>query len=297
MVSFSAIGLGAVNGRPEPAVVQFVRRILRSRTGTAGVVLFFFVVLAALFGFLIRPHDPTAVVGLPYEPPSGDAWLGTDQLGRDVLSRVLSGGTTLLLSSLLAAFSAYLVGVSIGVFAGYAGGRIDFAVIAVIDILLSVPPLIFIFVLLAGSGPNFTVVTVGIAVVLMPGVVRIARAAAREVVTNEFVEAAVARGESSRFIVLRELLPNLWTPLMADFGIRISYSVGIYAGLAFLGFGRQPPAADWGTMINENRLGFFQNPWAVVASAALIAALTISVNLVGDAYARSLGRSVGDDYV
>ena len=104
---------------------------------------------------------------------------------------------------------------------------------------------------------------------------------------------AVARGESSRFIIWRELLPNLWTPLLADFGIRIGYAVGTYAALAFLGFGRQPPAADWGAMISENQTGFLQNPWAVVAPAALIAALTVSVNLVADAYVRSLGRSEG----
>lgn len=294
MVSILRLERDAVDGRPERVVTLFLRRILRSRTGAMGLTLLFLVVLIALLGSLVRPEDPSAIVGPPYQSPSDQAWLGTDTLGRDVLSRLLSGGTTLLLASLLAAFSAYVVGVSMGLIAGYAGGRIDVGLIAVVDVILSIPPIVLVFVLLTGGGTGFALVTASIAVVLVPGVARIARAATREVVTSEFVEAAVARGESWRFVVWRELLPNLWTPLLADFGIRIAYAVGLYSALAFLGFGRQPPAADWGLMINENRNGFLQQPWAVVAPALLIAALTVAVNLIADSYARSLGRSAGD---
>lgn len=280
--------------RPAPGIMQFARRVVRSRTGIIGLTLLMLVMAVALAGPHLRPDDPTAIVGLPYEPPSGKAWLGTDALGRDVLSRLLSGGMTLLAASLLAALSAYAVGVVIGLVAGYAGGAIDLAVVGTLDTLLSIPPIILVFVLLTGSGASFTVVTLGIALVLIPGVARIARAATREIVSSEFVEAAVARGESWRFTIGRELLPNLWTPLLADFGIRIAYAVGMYAALAFLGFGSQPPTPDWGTMISENRNGFLQQPWAVVSPAVLIAVLTVAVNMISDSYARSLGRSAGD---
>jgi peptide/nickel transport system permease protein len=271
---------------------RVLTRILSSTSGKVGVALILLLIAVALIGPFVRPHDPAEVIAPPFQPPSGEALLGTDQLGRDVLSRVLVGGVRLLAVSTTAAVLAYLIGVSIGMVAGFRKGGFDLAAIAAVDVLLSIPPIIFVLVLLTGAGSKIWIVTLGIVVVLVPGVTRISRTVTRDVATSEFVEAAVARGEGLVSIVTRELLPNLWTPLLADFGIRLAYAVILYSSLAFLGFGVQPPAADWGAMINENRPGIIQQPWAVVVPAIAIAALTIGVNLVADAYARTMGRSV-----
>ncbi|KHK99048.1 hypothetical protein LK09_08020 [Microbacterium mangrovi] len=272
-------------------MVQFFSQIVRSKTGIAGLSLLGLVLLIAILGPVVRPYDPTKIVGAPFSLPGAAHWLGTDTVGRDVFSRVLAGGTIPILVATAATLAAYIVGVCVGITAGYVRGRTDFFIIGALDVLMSVPPIILIFVLLTGGGTDLWLVAVGIAIVLMPGVARITRAATREIVSNEYVEAAVARGESRWFIIWRELLPNLWSPLLADFGIRIAYAVGIYAGIAFLGFGPQPPTPDWGVMINENRSGFLIQPWAVISPAILIAALTVSVNWVADAYVRGIGRS------
>jgi peptide/nickel transport system permease protein len=268
-----------------------VRSALRSGTGLAGTVIVALVVLLAFVGPLVAPHGLNEIVGLPLQSPRHGLPFGTDTLGRDALSRFLYGGKTLVVISVLATLLAYAVGTCAGLAAGHRRGPFDLAVIGASDLLLSFPPIVFVLVLLAALGPRLWVVTLGIAVIHVPRVVRIVRTVAIEVSTREFVEAAISQGEGTLTILRRDILPNTWTPILADFGIRLSGSVWLFASLSFLGLGAAPPASDWGLMISENRIGLMIQPWVVLFPAITIALLTIGVSLLADAINRNIGRS------
>jgi ABC-type dipeptide/oligopeptide/nickel transport system permease subunit len=255
------------------------------------VTLLVAVVVLALLGPLIAPHSPDEPIGIPLTGPGGDALLGTDFLGRDVLSRVLWGGRTVLLYAGTATLLAYLLGGAAGLLAGYDRSHTDNVLMRSADVMISFPPLIFLLVLATGAGANAWVLVIGVALVQAPLVARIVRTATAEQSVRGFVEAAVARGESTWSIVRRELFPNVLPTIAADVGLRFTYSIILVASVTFLGLGLQPPAADWALMISENRTGLDLNPYVILAPALLIALLTIAVNLVGDAVARTLGSS------
>ncbi|MBS1843629.1 MAG: ABC transporter permease [Actinobacteria bacterium] len=291
----SEIALGvdpADIGRAPSSLRVFVGGVLRSWGGRIGVAILLLLVLVAVIGPLVRPHSPDAVIGIPFQPPGGGAPLGTDILGRDVFSRVLSGGWLLLAVAVSSTVVAYLVGGTLGIWAGYRRGRpIDLGTVVVSDTFISIPPIVFALILVAGLGAGAIVVAAAITAVQIPPVIRLVRSFALTVTQTEYVEAAVARGERTPAILRREILPNLWPLIMADFGIRLAYSVILFASLSFLGFGQAPPAADWGLMISENRGGIVIQPWAVLVPVFAIAALAIGTNLAGDAFARSVSRS------
>jgi ABC-type dipeptide/oligopeptide/nickel transport system permease subunit len=249
------------------------------------------VVGIALFGPFFAPEPPDRPVGVPFDRPSGEALLGTDFLGRDVLSRLLWGGRSVLGLAGLATLLAYAGGTAIGLAAGYSRSLLDPLLMRSADVLLSFPALLFMLVLVTGAGTSRATLVIGVAVVQMPLVARLVRTATLEQSVRGFVEAAVARGERTTAILRREILPNILSPITADAGLRFTYSIILVASVNFLGLGLQPPAADWGLLISENRSGLTLNPYAVLAPALLIALLTISVNLTGDAIARSLGVS------
>jgi peptide/nickel transport system permease protein len=287
-----AVALAGEVGRAPSSLRAFAAGVLRSWGGRVGVAILLALVAVALLGPLVRPHPPDAVVGTPFQAPGGSAPLGTDILGRDVLSRVLSGGWLLLAIALGSTVTAYLLGGSLGLWAGYRRGRpVDLGTVAVSDTFISIPPIVFALILVAGLGSGALVVAVAITAVQIPPVIRLVRSFSLTVARSEYVEAAVARGERTGAILRREILPNLWPLIMADFGIRLSYSVILFASLSFLGFGQAPPAADWGLMISENRAGIQIQPLAVLVPVAAIAALAVGTNLAGDAFARSVGRS------
>jgi peptide/nickel transport system permease protein len=269
-----------------------IRGSLSSRSGIAGVVLLALLLALALLGPLFAPYSTTQVVGLPLDGPTGAHPFGTDSLGRDALSRFLAGGRTLLAVAFLATALAYVVGISVGMAAGYRKGGVDLAMVGVVDLVISFPPIVLVLLLVAGAGTGLAIVTLAIAAVHAPRVVRVVRAVTLDVSTQEFVEAAVARGERVASILWRDVLPNIWTPVLADFGIRLSGSVILFASLSYLGLGPSPPAADWGLMISENRAGLIVQPWVVVPPAVAIALLTVAVNLAADAVARSVGRTI-----
>jgi peptide/nickel transport system permease protein len=269
------------------------RRLLftRTPTGLLGSVLLLTVLALALFGPLLAPHAPDEPVGIPLTGPAEGQPLGTDFLGRDVLSRVLWGGRSVLSLAGAATLLAYLVGGSIGLFAGYDRRLLDGALMRGADVLLSVPPLIVLLVLATGAGTSRTILVVGVALVQAPLVARVVRTATLEQSVRGFVEAAVARGERTTAILRREILPNVVPAIAADAGLRFTYSILLVASVNFLGLGLQPPAADWALIISENRSGLDLNPYVILVPALLIACLTIGLNLVGDAVARTLGRS------
>lgn len=256
-----------------------------------GLVLMVAMLLIAFVGPAVSPHDPAEVVGIPFAKPGNGLLLGADFLGRDALSRFLHGGRTVVIVAFLATGLAYVVGTVIGMSAGLLRGRFDAVTLALADIAIAFPPLIFVLMLVAGAGSSIGIAIVGIAFVHLPRIVRIVRTVTREIAAREYVEAAIANGERTSYILVREILPNTWTPIMADFGLRITGSIIVFASLSFLGVGASPPAADWGLMISENRVGLLRQPAVVLVPAAGIALLSIGVNLVADGIARTVGRS------
>ena len=266
-------------------------RFPRSLSGAIGVGIVAFVLVVALFGPYLAPHDPTAPIGSPLSGPSSQAWLGTDFLGRDVLSRLLYGGRSVIGFAAAATVLAYAVGLTIGLIAGYTRSLVDPVLMRTVDVMLAFPPLLFLLVLIAGAGTGMAVLVIGVAAIQAPGISRIVRTATLEVSTRGYVEAGIARGERAFAVIGREVLPNILAPVLVDAGLRFTYSILIIASVNFLGLGLQPPNSDWALMISENRTYIQLNPWAVLAPAAMIGLLTIGINLTGDAIARSLGRS------
>lgn len=245
------------------------------------------VVAVAVLGPLLTPYDPNETLGATYAPPDADHLLGTDSLGRDVISRVLDGGHTVLLYASIATLSAYVLGLAIGMFAGYSRGRVDQLLMRLVDVALAFPSLVFILLLAAAFGRGITSIVWATALIQATAIARVVRTATLEQSVRGFVEAAVARGERTFSILVREILPNISGTLAADIGIRFTWSVLLIASVNFLGLGLQPPAADWGLMISENRGGMILNPLSIVAPAAILGLLTVSINLIADAVSRS----------
>lgn len=266
-------------------------RWLRTPEGAIGAGLLLLVIAIAVFGPFLAPNPPDEPVGIPLTGPSDGLPLGTDFLGRDVLSRVLWGGRSVFVLAGAATLLAYLIGATVGLIAGHNRRWVDAFFMRGADVALSFPPMIFLLVLATGLGTSVTVLIVGVALVQAPLIARIVRTATAEQAVRGFVEAAVARGERTTSIVRRELLPNVVPTIAADIGLRFTYSIILVASVNFLGLGLQPPSSDWSLMISENRTGLDLNPIVILVPAALIALLTIAVNLVGDAVSRSLGRS------
>lgn len=266
-------------------------RFLRTREGIVGLAMLLFVLGVALIGPLVAPHPLAAPIGAPGSGPSRIAPLGTDFLGRDVLSRVLHGGLPVLSLSVITIFLTYLIGIAIGMTAGLSRSLVDPILMRAVDIFITFPPLLLLLLLIGGGGSAAWLLVLGIVLVLFPGVARIVRTATLEVSTRSYIEAALIRGENTFAIMHREILPNIVPSILADFGVRFSSAIILAASINFLGLGSQPPAANWGLMVAENRAIISTNIWSVLVPAALLALLTISVNVLGDAYVRSLGRS------
>jgi peptide/nickel transport system permease protein len=267
-------------GRPPPAW----RAVLGSNQGRIGVGIGAIVLFVIIFGRFFTPYPPNLVgVGGATTNPSSEHLLGTDALGRDTLSRLLVGGTTIILIPLIAVGLAWVIGGTLGMLGAYKGGRIDGLITRGFDLLLSLPPLLIVLVAIAALGTSNLVLVITIMLVYLPRMGRLVRGAAQGVITNEYVAAAQARGERTRAILFREVLPNILAPTTADFALRITYGVIFVATLNFLGLGVQPPNADWGVMVSEGR-GFINiAPVATLAPAGAIALLSIALNLIADA--------------
>ncbi|GAA1943660.1 ATP-binding cassette domain-containing protein [Kitasatospora viridis] len=264
-------------------------RIPRWRTLLAGGALLA-VVLLALLGPVLAPHPPGEVLDMPYAPAGGAAPLGTDHLGADVLSRFLAGGRSLVLLSLAALAAGYGIGGTAGMAAALRGGRLDRAVRWSADVLLSLPALLLLSLTVVALGRGALGVGAAAAVVLLPEIVRLVRAATLQALQHDYVEAAAARGEGTAYLLFREVLPNLAPVLAADAAVRFVGAVFVVATAGFLGYGAQPPAADWGLMILENRDGLALQPLAVAVPAIGVLALLLSANLLVDAAFPAVAR-------
>ena len=261
-------------------------RSLSRWPGRLALAAFGLIVAMVLIGPYLAPHGPDSLVGIPYSGPGGRALLGTDALGRDVLSRVLDGGRSLVLVAVAATAAAYLIGAAAGLLAGYTRSLVDPVVMRVVDLVIAFPPILLLLVLASGAGHSLVGLTLGIAVVQFPGVARITRSASLQASVRGYVEAATARGEPTAHVLFREILPNIRTTLVADAGTRLTISILLVAALSFLGFGERPPAPDWASMISENQSGLALNPWAALAPALVIAILTVSLNVLADGVVR-----------
>jgi peptide/nickel transport system permease protein len=261
---------------------------LGSARSKVGVALVGFVLLLALVGPLAAPHAPDAVVGIPFSSPSGKFLLGTDYLGHDVLSRVLWGGRTVVWMSFAAATLGVALGVAVGLLAGYSRSLVDDVLMRVMDVLLAFPQVVFVLLFVSLLGPKLWLIVLLIALSWMPQVARVARGVTLGVVDREFVQAAEAIGLRRRRILTREILPNVTTPLLVEYGLRLTWSIAIVAAISFLGFGIQPPNANWGLMINENRQGLLLQPWPVVVPGLCIALFAIGTNFVAEGISRAI---------
>ena len=270
---------------------QWRRALVAGTAGKLGIVLLLVGGAVAIIGPYVAPHSPTALVGLPLDSPSREHLLGTDQLGRDVLSRVLNGGRSVLILATLAVIVTFIVGGPLGMLAGYRGGKLDTALSRVADVMMSIPPLILvlIFIFVVGSSNLSIVVLTGL--VTAPRVFRIIRGATQAVAEQDFILAARARGEGTGAIISRELLPNVTGPLLTEAAIRLNFSIMFIATLNFLGLGVQPPSSDWGLMVSEGRVYLGQAPLISVTPALAIAVLTIGINLVSDQIGVYLARN------
>ncbi len=265
-----------------------LHRTLAQPQTRAGLVLTGFIVVLALVGPFVAPHSPTEFVGLAFEPPSAKAWLGTDYLGEDVLSQVLHGGVNVLWMALSSSVLGVALGIAVGLIAGYSGGWLDGLLMRTQDIVLAFPQLVFVLLFVSLIGPQNWLIVLLVAIGWMPGVARTTRGITLEATTREYVQAAEVLGYPRRSILFGELLPNLTTPLMVEFGLRLTWSIALIAGLGFLGFGVQAPQADWGLMVNLNRNGIAIQPWAVLVPVVLIAVFAVGTNLLTEGFARAM---------
>ena len=263
-----------------------------------GAALTALVLILVAVGPYVAPNSPVDFVGAPFDPPSATALLGTDILGRDVLSRVLSGGTVILSLSAIATLLGVATGGLLGIGAGYFRGTADDVIMRLLDVLLAFPQTILALLFVSVLGSSFQLIAVLVGAIHTPQVARVIRAAALRVSSEDFVKFAKGLGASPLKIMTREIAPNVLGPLLVETGLRFTYSISLIAGLSFLGLAQEPPAANWGLMVNENRIGLLQNPWPVVVPITLIAILTVGINLLTDAYGRwvagGAGRSAPD---
>ncbi|MDA5093133.1 ABC transporter permease [Aliiroseovarius sp. KMU-50] len=241
--------------------------------------LYFF---GAVFAQWIAPYSMTEIVGDVWEPSSAKHWLGTDNIGRDLLSRMIYGGQTTIFIATAATILSFTTGSILGFTAAVVGGWIDQALSRFVDLIMSIPTLIFALVVLSVMPVTLFMLIMVMGLLDSTRVYRLARAVAVDINVMDFVEAAKLRGEGNRWIIFREILPNALSPLVAEMGLRFIFAVLFVSTLSFLGLGVQPPNADWGGIVKENKDGIVYGIPAALVPAIAIATLAISVNLVAD---------------
>ncbi len=238
--------------------------------------------LAAILAPLIAPYGMAEIVGDVWEPASSAHWLGTDNIGRDLLTRLIYGGRTTIFVAMLATALSFSLGSFLGFSAAVIGGWVDQVMSRLVDLMMAIPSLIFALVVLSVMPVTLPVLIIVMGLLDSTRVFRLARAVAVDINVMDFVEAARLRGEGRIWIIFREILPNALSPLVAELGLRFIFAVLFLSTLSFLGLGVQPPASDWGGMVKENKDGIVFGINAALYPAAAISILAISVNLVAD---------------
>ena len=284
-----------------PAAIRgtsLLRRSLRLWRTRIGVALVGLIVLVAIVGPYIAPYGPSTPVGAPNSTPGGKAVLGTDYLGQDVLSRVLYGGRSILVMAVIATAIGLVAGTAIGLVAAYSRNALDDTLMRAMDVLMALPSIMLALVAVAIVGPHAWVIVAAIALTTAPRIARVARGAAQPIVERDFIACSEAMGVPRWRIISGELLPNCLGPLMVEASLRLTYSVGLIAALAFLGLSPNPNGANWGTMINQNEIVLPVQPWGALAPIIVIALLTLGTGLIGDGIARTaagIDRARGEE--
>lgn len=289
---WTTAGIPSAEDVVAPAPTPRWRRLLATTSATIGGVILLVYLLLAIFGAAIAPYPPLEFhYQDTLQPPSGTFLLGTDQFGRDVLSRILAGTRSIILIAFGATALGVVGGTLVGLTAGYYGGKIDETIMRVADGLMSFPSLLLALLILTTLGSSLVNIVIGVAITFVPRVARIIRSVALDIRTQPFVQAAQARGERAPYIITREMLPNALPAIIVESSIRVGYAILIGASLGFLGLGVQPPTPDWGLMIYEGRSMIQTAPWLVLGPAVAISLLVIAANLFADGLSRVLDSS------
>jgi len=271
---------------PRPSRWQRLRErltvITASKTAMVGLALVLFWIAVALFS-LVSPLDPYAQdVEAVNAAPSAQHWLGTDDLGRDLLARVVHGSRLILTLAPLSVLCALFVGSSLGLTAGYFGGLMDEVVMRVLDAMMAFPTILLYMIIIAAVGASSTNVVLAITIGGTPGIARLVRSLTLDIRTRDYIAAAELRGEHPLYMMFVEILPNARGPIIVDAMLRVGYAVFSIGTLGFLGLGVPPPSPDWGSMVARARMFIWINPWAVLWPAIAISSLVVGLNLFAD---------------
>lgn len=306
-----AVAQPTIKPTPQPGRLQRWWRsasiIFESRVATVGLLMVLFWVIVGFISLFWTPFQPNATIFPQNLPPNATNWLGTDNLGRDIASRLMEGTQVILLKTrvpigndktisipigvaLWGVIGSLVIGAFLGQNAGYRGGWWDQAIMQLLDALIAFPQIVLYLVVIAALGQGDLVVILAIAITGAPGVARLARSLTLDIKTRDFVRAAETRGESPWYIMFREILPNARGPLLIDAMLRVGYAIFAIGTLGFLGLGLPPPDPDWGSMVNDARRFIFVNPLAVIWPSLAIATLVIGLNLFADGVREELTR-------
>jgi len=279
--TFDAIAIGADRG--ERPWRRTMRRLVKRRAALVGLVVVVFFIMLSTLAPIVSPYDPLATSWVMVrKPPSMVHLFGTDEIGRDILARIIWGGRASLMAGIVSVSLALVFGVPIGLLTGYAGGIVDGTIMRLIDAMLAIPFLILAIALAAFLGPNLTNAMIAIGVSQMPVFVRLTRGQVLSVKHEDYIEAARAIGNPDRRIVLRHILPNILPPLLVQATLAIAAAIIAEASLSFLGLGQQPPNPSWGSMLNTAKNFIQQAPWMAIWPGLAIFGLVLSLNLFGD---------------
>jgi peptide/nickel transport system permease protein len=263
--------------------------VFRSRVAVVGLSMVVFWILVAIFGPALAPHDPLAQDSSEINSPP--AWveggnsaypLGTDNLGRDMLSRLVYGSRTILILAPISVLASVIVGTFLGLVGGYFGGITDESVMRVLDAIMAFPTILLYLIIIAAIGPSAMNVVIAITFVGAPGIARLVRSLTLDVRTRDYIRAAETRGENPFYIMFVEILPNARGPLIIDSMLRVGYAIFAIGTLGFLGLGLPPPTPDWGGMVSEARKYIWTSPWGVLWPALAISSLVVGLNLFAD---------------
>jgi len=273
---------------PSVTVPARGRRRLPTKLVIGGGILLA-IILFALAAPWIAPYrfDEMSILSR-LKPPSLAHWFGTDEFGRDVLSRTLMGSRLSLLMGFSATAISLIIGVPLGLLAGYRRGNVDEMIMRATDVLMSFPPIMLGMLILAVTPPSVWKLIIAVGIVYVPSVARLTRSVTLDIANEDFIQAAHARAERTSYILRAEILPNAWPPIIVEASLRVTFAIMLGAALSFIGLGAQPPSSDWGLMISEARPLIDRAPWVALAPGFAMCLTVIAINLLGDGLREAL---------